>query len=80
MLYALDNKGLALYNLGKYEEAIEWYDKVLKIDPNDVNALNNKGLALNNLGKYQEAIEWYDKALEIDPNVCYCFEQQRFNS
>ena len=55
----MNNKGLALNNLGKYEEAIEWYDKALKIDPNDVNALNNKGKALYNLGKYQEAIEWY---------------------
>ena len=55
------NKGLALGNLGKYQEAIEWYDKALKIDPNYVDALNNKGIALNNLGKYQEAIEWYDK-------------------
>ena len=41
--------------------------KLLKIDPNHVNALNNKGLALNNLGKYEEAIDWFDKALEIDP-------------
>ena len=46
MLYALNNKGLALKNLGKYQEAIEWYDKALKIDPNDIYALNNKGLAL----------------------------------
>ena len=60
----MGNKGLALDNLGKYEEAIEWYDKTLKIDPNNVFALYNKGFALNNLGKYQEAIEWYDKATE----------------
>ena len=56
-------------SLGKYQEAIEWYDKALKIDPNNVFALNNKGLALSNLGKYEEAIEWFDKALKIDPNM-----------
>ena len=25
--FALNNKGLALDNLGKYEDAIKWYDK-----------------------------------------------------
>ena len=55
-------------NLSKHQEAIEWYDKALKIDPNNVIALYDKGFALNNLGKYEEAIEWYDKALKIDPN------------
>ena len=37
---------LSSCNLGKYQEAIEWYDKALKIDPNYVISLNNKGYAL----------------------------------
>jgi len=32
---AWHNKGLALYDLGRYEEAIRCYDKVLEIDPED---------------------------------------------
>ena len=43
------NKGLALDNLGRYKEAISNYDKVLEIDPNDVDALNNKIAALGKL-------------------------------
>jgi tetratricopeptide (TPR) repeat protein len=43
---ALKNKGLALSKLGRYEEAIECYEKVLAIDGNDIFALNNKGSAL----------------------------------
>ena len=65
---ALDNIGLALSYLGKYKEAIEWYDKALAIDPNYITSLDNKGSALASFGKYKEAIEWYDKALAIDPN------------
>jgi tetratricopeptide (TPR) repeat protein len=65
---ALYNKGLALHTLGKYQEAIECYDKYLKINPDDTDALNNKGLALNSLAKYQEAIECYDNALKINPD------------
>ena len=30
---ALNNKGLALDDLGKHQEAITYYDKVLAIDP-----------------------------------------------
>ena len=59
----LNSKGLALYNLGKYEEAITWYDKALSCRCKYVHALTNKGSALDDLGKYEEAISWYDKAL-----------------
>jgi len=62
------NKGGALYFLGKYDEAIECYDKAIEIDPNNSVVWNNKGLALNSLGKYDEAITSYDMAIKIDPN------------
>ncbi|MGB8163347.1 MAG: tetratricopeptide repeat protein, partial [Nitrososphaeraceae archaeon] len=37
----LFEKGNSLGNLGKYEEAISWYDKALKVDPKNVDALYN---------------------------------------
>jgi tetratricopeptide (TPR) repeat protein len=61
------DKGFNLGEQGRYQEAIEAYDKALKIDPQYKFAWLNKGWALNNLGRYQEAIEAYDKALKIDP-------------
>ena len=66
MLYTLI--GMTHDNLSKHQEALEWFDKALKIDPNYVFALYGKGATLHNLSKYQEAIEWYDKALKIDQN------------
>ena len=41
-VYPLYRKGLAVDKLGKYDEAIECYDKALAIDPNYEPALNNK--------------------------------------
>ena len=57
-----------MYNLNKYEEAIECYDKAIQINPNYSNAFNIKGHALYNLNKYEETIECYDKAIQINPN------------
>ncbi|MGD2072199.1 MAG: tetratricopeptide repeat protein, partial [Candidatus Thorarchaeota archaeon] len=73
--YALawSNKGLALDNLGKYEEAISCYDEAIKIDPQYALAWSNKGLALDNLGKYEEAISCYDEAIKIDPQYAQAY-------
>ena len=56
-----------MFDIGKYQEAIPYYDKVLEIDPNNVNALSFKGLSLNRLGDYIEALKYFDKALIVNP-------------
>ena len=56
------SKGFALYELGRYEEAIECYDKAIELDPDYADAWKHKGDALYELGRYEEAIECYDKA------------------
>ncbi|HSF50891.1 MAG TPA: tetratricopeptide repeat protein [Nitrososphaeraceae archaeon] len=47
----LNEKGVALGSLGKYDEAIVLYDKALAIEPNNALALNDKNLALDALNK-----------------------------
>jgi tetratricopeptide (TPR) repeat protein len=69
------NKGVALGELGKYEEAIKCYDRAIEIKSNYEQAWYNKGWALGELGKYEEAIKCYDKAIEIKPN----YEQAWYN-
>ena len=66
--HAMNDKGVALMNLGKNQEAITWFDKVLAINKNDADAMINKGHALIHLGKHQEAITWFDKVLAINGN------------
>jgi tetratricopeptide (TPR) repeat protein len=78
----LNNKGMSLYNLGRFNESIAYFDKALAIDPNNVTTLDNKGLALLSVSikNYTQAITYFDKALAIDPKniarayyleVCY---------
>ena len=63
------SKGDNFGQLGKYQEAVESYDKGLKIDPNDAARWYNRGHSLRKLEKYQEALESYDKAVKLDPNL-----------
>ena len=67
-MWAESHSAEILGKSGKYQEAIEHFDKAIELDPNYVDAWYNKGVVLDNLGEHEEAIECYDKALELDPN------------
>ena len=65
---AWNNRGNALGNLGRWEEAIASYNKALEIKPEDDEAWYYRGYALGNLGRWEDAIASFDKALEIKPD------------
>jgi tetratricopeptide (TPR) repeat protein len=46
---------LYVFDLGKYDEAIEAWDEAIWLDPNYEKAWNNKGNAFAALGKYDDA-------------------------
>ena len=60
-------KGNESAQRGRYQEALEAYDKAVEIDPQYVASWHGKGVALERLKRYQEALEAYGKAVEIDP-------------
>jgi len=60
-------KGGQYLKMFNYEEAITFFDKVLEVEPNNVEALYQKANALSKLEKYDEAIEYYEKVLNIEP-------------
>jgi Tfp pilus assembly protein PilF len=59
---------------GEYAEAIEFYEKSIKIkakilsstDPNLTASYNNIGLVYNKIGEYWKALSYYEKSLEIE--------------
>jgi tetratricopeptide (TPR) repeat protein len=51
----------------KYNEALEYCEKALKINPDYVYAISYKGKLLLLLKKYEESLKWYNKAIELDP-------------
>jgi tetratricopeptide (TPR) repeat protein len=61
---AWNNKGVALFRLGRPDEALECYNKTLAIEPENLDALRNTGFVLRSLGKMEEALQAYDTVLQ----------------
>jgi Flp pilus assembly protein TadD len=66
--WAHNNLGLLLTDMGRTDEALAHYLKVLEINPNDIETHNNLGVFLEKMGRPDEALAHYRKALEINPN------------
>lgn len=62
-------KALILEKLKRYNQALEFVDKAIELNPNI--AWDNKALILMEIGFYNQALECANKALEINPNNKY---------
>lgn len=60
-------KANALYRLGEYEKAIQYYDRYGEISKPDEFSLLHKGSCMLHLLKYEEAIPVLQQALEVCP-------------
>ncbi|MFZ3149172.1 MAG: tetratricopeptide repeat protein [Methanothrix sp.] len=70
------NHGNELYNQGKYDEAIDAYDRSIELDPQNPEAWQGKGYALNKLGRNTEANECFWKATGL--NAGYANDRKRW--
>jgi len=57
-----------LYDQRQYPQAIEWYQKALNLNPNNVNARTDLGTAYYYTGQSSEALKQYSQSLAIDPD------------
>jgi tetratricopeptide (TPR) repeat protein len=55
--------------LGKYEEAIQYFEKVIGINPNFSLAFKSMGNAYLNLQRYEDAKSSYEQAIRLDPQL-----------
>jgi tetratricopeptide (TPR) repeat protein len=58
---------VALANLGRPSEGIQWVNKAVEAFPNSPKFLVAKGWTLTELGRHQAALEYYNKSLEVKP-------------
>ena len=67
------NRGMAYYNLGQYDNALEDGEECLKIDPYWAKGYKCKGLAMEGMGRPRDAVETFLDGKKIcsgrDPNA-----------
>ena len=63
--FSLGLKNLKNNNL---QEAKNFYNETLKINPNHIDANNNLGIVFFRLKEYQKAMNCYEKIIQINPN------------
>ena len=52
-----------------YMKAIQDYDNVIQLDPDNADVYYNRGVANRNLGQHQRAIQDYDQAIRLKPTA-----------
>ena len=62
------NLAIQNHKINNLQDAQNYYQRVLEIDPNYAQAHNNLGVIFATLGENQKSISCYEKAIEIDPN------------
>ena len=60
------NKGIALGNLNRLEEALACLEEALRLNPDYAEAWYNKGVALEKLGQWKKALAAYERARQLE--------------
>ena len=70
------SRGLALFELGRFAEAIADYDRMVAMDPQNMQAYANQGDALQALGQFEEALARYAQAISIAPDCAETYSNR----
>lgn len=63
-----------IYKLQGYnDKALSFYNKILSLDSDSVEAYFNKGLVLANQKKYDECIKCFEKVISLSPEYPYAY-------
>ena len=56
-----------LFDLGRFNEAVDWFQKVIALEPNNLDVRTDFGTALWNAGQKDKAMATYQDILKTDP-------------
>jgi tetratricopeptide (TPR) repeat protein len=72
------NRGNAYNGEADYDQAIQNYDRAIRLISNYGYAFNGRGNAYNHKGDYDRAIQDYDQAIRLNPNFADAFFNRGF--
>jgi tetratricopeptide (TPR) repeat protein len=61
--------GYAYYNIAKYDDAIRWWDEILRINKDDARTLYMIGIAFRKKGNEEKGNKLCDAAIALDPSL-----------
>ena len=64
----LQNLGSALASQGKFEEALTYFQRALRLNPENAETWRNTALAMEQSGRWPEAEAYYRKTAELAPH------------
>lgn len=70
------NRGLAYHNKKNYDRAIEDYDQVIRLAPNDADSFYRRGLCYFETNDYGRAIRDFDEAIKLNPDNAAIFQSR----
>jgi tetratricopeptide (TPR) repeat protein len=65
----LNNIAQAMYDTKHYDEAVNYYEKLLTINPKDASSLFMAGMTFQKKGDKEKGQKICDKAIEMDPSL-----------
>ena len=68
-LTSLFNKGVKEQNTGNLDNALQIYEKIIKLQPKHCEAVHNKACVLTSQNELIEALKTFKDALNLNPNV-----------
>jgi len=69
-----DQLGLSYYYLGKYLDAIPWFEKKVAIDTLAIKTYQNLGNCYMKLNNPDKAMEYLNKVIQINPGACNVYQ------
>jgi cytochrome c-type biogenesis protein CcmH/NrfG len=59
--------GNLYFDAGRFQEAADWYDAALKIQPKDANVSTDLGISYYYMNQPDRALTQFDRSLAVDP-------------
>ncbi|MEP7273371.1 MAG: tetratricopeptide repeat protein [Acidobacteriota bacterium] len=56
------------YQIKRYDQALEYFQRAQKVKPNDFDVLSSLGNVSFDLERFSEAVKWYEQAVKLRPN------------
>ncbi len=68
-----NNRGLAFYNLKRYQPAIKDFSQAIRMNPKDATAYNNRGNTYYEMFNYEQAQTDLNKSIELNPEYANAY-------